>query len=183
MNLFFIIVLVGVFVSTCWISILALQKELSKISLIICGIFWLLALGTLAIECFSGKYDEQYAIYHVYMYSLALEQFKNNKHEYPLDLAILFTQGYMDKKLSGLRYATDPAKAYDRYYFVYTRLYGDFALYAKSLKMKPTFFVDKTGSIRVDNARGKIITEPFMTKGTNRVMPKHSDIHMSYPRF
>jgi len=157
MNLIFIIAVLGAVVFTFWIMILALQKELTKLPLIICGTFWLLALLTFSIELFGGKYEEQYAIYHTYVYSLALEKFRNEKNNYPPDLVTLFKKGYMDKKLSSLRYAIDPASARDSYYFVYTNLGDDFTLYAKSLKMKPTFFVDKTGLIRFNNVYGKIV--------------------------
>jgi hypothetical protein len=183
MHLFFIIGVIGAFVSTFWIIILALQKELTRLPLIICGILWILALGTFCMELFGGKYDEQYAIYHTYIYFQALERFKNDKHYYPPDLATLFTKGYMDKKLSKLRYATDFVSARGSYYFVYKRAGDNFTLYAKSVKIKPTFFVDQTGSIRLDNARGVVITKPFAAQRTNLLLPQKSVAGTKYHRF
>jgi len=151
--------------------------------LIVFGISWLLALIMFGAACFSGKYDEQYAVYHTYAYYSALEKFKNDKHYYPPDLVTLLTQGYMDKKLSGLCYAVGPASASGGYYFVYRCLGDDFALYAKPLKNKATFFVDKTGSVRAVDADEAIAAGSSHPKDRHPVLPLRNAARKPYLRF
>jgi hypothetical protein len=160
LNLLFIIGVIGAFVSAIMFIVRVFKRVWAQPPLIALGAFLLLALATLAIARFGGAYDEDYAIYSTYTYSLALDKFKNKTSNYPPDLDTLFVKGYIDKKLSGLRCATSPNAADNSYYFVYKPQGDNFTLYAKSLKMKPTFFVDQTGSIRLNDAYGKIVTIP-----------------------
>ena len=175
MNLLFFVGILGIFVSAICIIIRAFRKDLLKPPLIAFGISGLLMLGSLGVARFGGIYNEHYAIHYIYAYSLALEKFKSDKHHYPQSLDVLFAQGYVDKKFSGLRYAVEPISACDGYYFIYNCAGNNFTLYAKPLKNQPTFFLDQTGSIRLSDAHGAMVTVPIFAKTAQPSSPTYKD--------